>query len=185
MLSMHEINLLEAQNEALKKQNASLQAELRRKDEQLEAVSKELDEYIQNLSKPEFERLIKGIRCQHLVLDECSQSHHDNCHGVQQCILDLEAELKPLTDEYFNGLTTVEIAELAKKSIRLIAENRELEKENTELKEKENFQINHYRKALEEIEEIIKYRCDDCGNYRCEICYLKDILDIISEVKGD
>ena len=127
MLSMHEINLLEAQNEALKKQNASLQAELRRKDEQLEAVSKELDEYIQNLSKPEFERLIKGIRCQHLVLDECSQSHHDNCHGVQQCILDLEAELKPLTDEYFNGLTTVEIAELAKKSIRLTAENRELE----------------------------------------------------------
>lgn len=136
MLSVNEINLLEAQNKALKKQNSSLQKELRRKDEQLNAVSNELDEYVQKLSKPEFERLIKGIRCQHLVLDECSQNHHDNCHGVQQCILDLEAELKPLTDEYFNGLTTVEIAELAKKSIRLTAENRELEKENKELKKK-------------------------------------------------
>lgn len=58
MLSIHEINLLEAQNKALKKQNSSLQKELRRKDEQLNAVSNELDEYVQKLSKPEFESLI-------------------------------------------------------------------------------------------------------------------------------
>lgn len=32
-------------------------------------------------------------RCQHLVLDECSQEHHNNCLGFQQCILDLEKEL--------------------------------------------------------------------------------------------
>lgn len=98
MLSIQEINLLKSQNEALKKQNASLQAELRRKDEQLDAVSKELDEYVQKLSKPEFEKLLQ--------------------------------------DDYFKGLNVNQILELAKKSIRLTAENRELEKKNEELKEK-------------------------------------------------
>lgn len=156
MLSVNEINLLKSQNEALKKQNKALQKELRRKDEQLEAVSKELDEYIQNLSKPEFERLIKGIRCQHLVLDECSQSHHDNCHGVQQCILDLEAELKPLTDEYFNGLTTVEIAELAKKSIRLTAENRELENRLEDL----TAELENLRERYTEVLKLAKENAD-------------------------
>ena len=89
MLSIHEINLLEAQNEALKKQNRELQEEIRRKDEQLKAVSKELDEYIQNLSNSEFEKLLQ--------------------------------------DNYFKGLNVNQILELAKKSIRLTAENRELE----------------------------------------------------------
>ena len=89
MLSVNEINLLKSQNEALKKQNTSLQKELRRKREQLEAVSKELDEYIQKLSKPEFEKLLQ--------------------------------------DDYFKGLNINQILELAKKSIRLTAENRELE----------------------------------------------------------
>lgn len=89
MLSIHEINLLEAQNEALKKQNRELQEEIRTKDEQLKAVSKELDEYIQNLSNSEFEKLLQ--------------------------------------DNYFKGLNVNQILELAKKSIRLTAENRELE----------------------------------------------------------
>ena len=99
MLSIHEINLLEAQNEALKKQNRELQEEIRRKDEQLKAVSKELDEYIQNLSNSEFEKLLQ--------------------------------------DDYFKGLNVNQILELAKKSIRLTAENRKLEEGmedlNTEL----------------------------------------------------
>lgn len=96
MLSVNEINLLKSQNEALKKQNASLQAELRRKSEQLEAVSNELDEYVQKLTTPDFEKLLQ--------------------------------------DDYFKGLNVNQILELAKKSIRLTTENRELEKENTELK---------------------------------------------------
>lgn len=99
MLSVNEINLLKSQNEALKKQNSSLQKELRRKDEQLKAVSKELDEYIQNLSNSEFEKLLQ--------------------------------------DNYFKGLNINQILELAKKSIRLTAENRKLEEGmedlNTEL----------------------------------------------------
>lgn len=98
MLSINDINLLQSQNEGLKKQNTSLQKELRRKNEQLEAVSNELDEYVQRLTTHEFELLLQ--------------------------------------DEYFKGLNVNQILELARKSIRLTAENRELEKENEKLKEK-------------------------------------------------
>ena len=67
MLSIDEINLLQAQNEALKKQNTSLQKELRRKHEQLEAVSKELDDYIQNLSKSDFEKMLQENNKKRLI----------------------------------------------------------------------------------------------------------------------
>ena len=67
MLSIHEINLLKSQNEALKKQNTSLQKELRRKHEQLEAVSKELDDYIQNLSKSDFEKMLQENNKKRLI----------------------------------------------------------------------------------------------------------------------
>ena len=39
----------------------------------------------------------------------------------------LEHQLKPFQNEYFKGLDNVAIAELAKKSIRITAENRKLE----------------------------------------------------------
>ena len=39
----------------------------------------------------------------------------------------LEHQLKPFKDEYFKGLDNVSIAELAKKSIRITAENCKLE----------------------------------------------------------
>ena len=99
MLSIQEINLLKSQNEGLKKQNESLQKENKFLKEQNKVIAKELDEYIQKLSKPEFERLLQ--------------------------------------DDYFKGLNVNQILELAKKSIRLTAENRKLEEGmedlNTEL----------------------------------------------------
>ena len=43
-----------------------------------------------------------------------------------------------------------------------------------------------YRKALEEIEEEIKkYQCDNCEDYHCASCDMKDILNIINETKGE
>lgn len=39
----------------------------------------------------------------------------------------LKARIKPFEDSYFNSLSPIEIAELAKKSIRLTCENRRLE----------------------------------------------------------
>ena len=43
-----------------------------------------------------------------------------------------------------------------------------------------------YRKALEEIEEEIKkYQCDNCEDYHCASCDMKDILNIINKAKGE
>lgn len=47
----------------------------------------------------------------------------------------LKAELEPFKDEYFKGLDNVTIAKLAKKSIRITAENCKLEQTITEIKE--------------------------------------------------
>lgn len=80
-----ELEALRAENKFLKAQNA--------------AISKELDDYIQKLSKPEFEELIEKEQS----LDEL------------------------MNDEYFEGLTLAQIAQLAKKTIKLCAESRELE----------------------------------------------------------
>ena len=98
MLSVNEINLLEAQNKALKKQNESLQKENKFLKEQNKVIANELDEYIQKLSNSEFEKLLQ--------------------------------------DDYFKGLNVNQILELAKKSIRLTTENRELEECMEELKKK-------------------------------------------------
>lgn len=83
--------------------------------------------------------------------------------------------LEPFEDEYFKGLDTKQIAELAKKSIRLTTENRKLEC------------------VLEEIEGIVKNYCKDCGDYEdCnwekEGCYyslIPNLKDIISKAKGE
>lgn len=47
----------------------------------------------------------------------------------------LKARLRPLEDSYFKGLSSIEIAELAKKSIRITAENRKLEYALQEIRE--------------------------------------------------
>ena len=62
--------------------------------------------------------------------------------------------IDPLLDPYFRGLSSSDIAELAKKSIRLTEENRRLEE------------------ALEEIEVTANEGCDlPClGNYNCNSC---------------
>ena len=56
----------------------------------------------------------------------------------------LNARLRPLEDSYFNGLSSIHIAELAKKSIRITAENRKLEQTLTEIKEIAEKIANYY-----------------------------------------
>lgn len=46
---------------------------------------------------------------------------------LQRELIKKEQALEPFNDEYFKGLDTKQIAELAKKSIRLTTENRKLE----------------------------------------------------------
>lgn len=52
--------------------------------------------------------------------------------------------------------------------------------------QKEIEENTRYRKALEEIEkEIRDFQCDNCEDYHCETCDMKDILDIINKAKGE
>lgn len=74
----------------------------------------------------------------------------------------LKARLRPLEDSYFKGLSSIEIAELAKKSIRVTAENRKLEY------------------ALQEIREIADENIDTAQYYG--IC--NSILAKVNEVIG-
>ena len=69
-----------------------------------------------------------------------------------------EQELKPFKDKYFSGLTNENIAELAKKSIRLTAYNSELQENETLTAELEKSD----RKGYEEFvrAEIFKKRLD-------------------------
>jgi hypothetical protein len=88
----------------------------------------------------------------------------------------LKARLRPLEDSYFKGLSSIEIAELAKKSIKITAENRKLEY------------------AIQEIRDIINAPCDNCkynkDGITCSISdcgegKLKIIENKINEVIGE
>ena len=93
----------------------------------------------------------------------------------------LKKSLKPFQDEYFKNLETIVIAGLAKKSIRITAENTQL------------------REALEEIEELVKSLnenrmcfyddvndCSNCDmNTDCNYLRKFKILDIISKAKNE
>ncbi len=50
----------------------------------------------------------------------------ENADSYEFCMQELEKELEPFQDDYFNGLTKQQIAGLAKKSIRITKENRDL-----------------------------------------------------------
>lgn len=84
-----------------------------------------------------------------------------------------DEKLEVFNDGYLKNLCYETIAELAKKSIRLTAENRRLEE------------------ALDEVKEYtIKQFCDNCEdvvsteyNCHCEYCEYQKYFDIIQKVK--
>lgn len=83
----------------------------------------------------ECEELKKYISEKEGIGDDCDYcKHNDKYNCYQNIFLDNLKEinrykqaLEPFEDEYFKGLDTKQIAELAKKSIRLTTENRKLE----------------------------------------------------------
>lgn len=83
----------------------------------------------------ECEELKKNISEKEGIGDDCDYcKHNDKYNYYQNIFLDNLKEinrykqaLEPFEDEYFKGLDTKQIAELAKKSIRLTTENRKLE----------------------------------------------------------
>lgn len=50
----------------------------------------------------------------------------ENADANEYCLQELEKRLAPFQDDYFKGLTEEQIAELAKKSIRITKDNCEL-----------------------------------------------------------
>ncbi len=101
------------------------------------------------------------------VINQLKEENHD----LTMKLYEYRNALEPFQDEYFKGLDTTTIAELAKKSIRLTTENRKLET------------------ALEEIEGILDN--DDFGycplddTEDCHHTTYKNILDLISKAKGE
>lgn len=84
------------------------------------------------------------------------------CESVTiQELSDMHFKTMPFEDDYFNGLTYKDIAELAKKSIRLTAENRRLEEE-----------IEKLRGEKMTDKQIIIDGVDvrGCKNFSCGIC---------------
>ena len=51
-------------------------------------------------------------RCTHYVLGECSQEHHNNCVGRNQCIKDLEQENERL--KVYKSITPLKVKMLVK-----------------------------------------------------------------------
>lgn len=81
--------------------------------------------------------------------EELKQTIKDLTQSLDDCNIQrtqLKARLTPLEDSYFNGLSSIEIAELAKKSIRITTYNRKLE---TALEEIQNI-ITENAELLEE-----------------------------------
>lgn len=72
-------------------------------------------------------------------------------NGLEKKLKDKEEELKCFDDEYFNGLTKKEIAMLAKKSIRLGAEIRELKNSIITLIDECNLDCNELKKHIREL----------------------------------
>jgi FtsZ-binding cell division protein ZapB len=66
-----------------------------------------------------------------VMFKDLSYENQKFCYQIEE----QTKQLEPFKDEYFKGLETIVIAELAKKSIRITAENSKLEKILTEIKE--------------------------------------------------
>ncbi len=71
-------------------------------------------------------------------------------------IEELKENLKPFENEYFKGLTYEHIAALAKKSIKITAENTELEHKLESLKEQYQFLSECHEHAISEKEGLLE-----------------------------
>ena len=102
--------------------------------------------------------------CSHYVLGECSEKHHNNCVGRNQCIKDLEQEnekLKEAYDEIFNNSEILHENNCLRISNQKLLEDLE-QAETSMMAWKED--CIKLRKALEEIRSILNKECGVIGN---------------------
>ena len=108
------------------KEEVSLLKESNSKLQQIEDVNSLEKCYLQQLDqlKAENEQL-------KTMLKDLSYENQKFCYQIEE----QTKQLEPFKDEYFKGLDNVAIAKLAKKSIRITAENSKLEQTLAEIKE--------------------------------------------------
>lgn len=112
---------------------------------------------------------------------ECEELHTELKFKVEyiqeqvEIINQSNKRFEPFEDEYFKGLDTKQIAELAKKSIRLTTYNRKLEATLDEIEEiaAKNRNEFHFNNLIETVQTLNDFIKD-----------FKQILDIISKAKG-
>lgn len=132
------------------------------------------DFFIGKYCKKEYCDLLKAKEqeCEELK-EECEALKLEN-QELYTILADLK-EVRKLKDEYMQKCEELKKPLETSEEWRIKAEslNEKLELRNT-----------CYRKALEEIEkEIRDFQCDNCEDYHCETCDMKDILDIINKAK--
>lgn len=117
-----------------------------------------------------FESIQRGKCC------ECESE------AIQE-LSDMHFKTMPFEDDYFNGLTYKDIAELAKKSIRLTAENRRLEEEIEKLKgeceqseydyQKQLKNTNKWIAECEDLQKQLQTKEQECENLKEKIAQIK------------
>lgn len=146
------------QLQRLKKENERLKEELRTERIHSSQIE-ELEESLQH-AKAENEKLIDQ---NFKIAQKYTKLEQENER--------LKARLRPLEDSYFNGLSSMQIAELTKKSIRITAENRKLEY------------------ALQEIRDIAKEQLQDVSDRCIDTTPMysvhRQIIAKINEVMGE
>ena len=84
----------------------------------------------------ELRGVIRKDICSHYVLAECSQKHHNNCVGRNQCIKDLEQECEELKKELdITNCANIEFSLKIKKYQKTIDEIVEIADNNYEIAE--------------------------------------------------
>lgn len=142
----------------------SLKQEIEILQNNFDTATRDCNEEIARLEQ-ECEELKKKLR--ELELKNVTlQNRYQQLDGATIELNHYRKALAPFQDEYFKGLDTTAIAELAKKSIRLTTENRKLET------------------ALDEIEEMLQVIVKSNKVYPLQSNLYK-ILNIISKAKGE
>ena len=107
------------------------------------------------------------------MLKDLSYENQKFCYQIEE----QTKQLEPFKDEYFKGLDNVVIAELAKKSIRITAENSKLEQTLAEIKEiaecMHDLWIN--KTTYTDMDNLVKHLLE------CELNRIRYKLDEISE----
>ena len=126
--------------------NIKVENQLKAKEQECEELKKELTSFMNGdycangcSLRQQLDHLKEEKEELKVMLKDLSYENQKFCYQIEE----QTKQLEPFKDEYFKGLDNVAIAKLAKKSIRITAENSKLEQTLIEIKEiaEENIRI--------------------------------------------